>query len=282
MLDIKNQMTTKYKFFPKLVFTLFILTIIILFIRREEYSKKLAESNSASPDSVVVDSIVRIEEEIVVESKDLSSGLVAFYSLSGDAKDNSRYKNNGEIYGAELSTDRYNLPYNAYHFNGHSDYIKLPHSKIIKSMNHHMTATAWIYPEIYKGARGILGWDGHWVLYLDKLRAVGAVRRYPSGFKAAYSDDGAPIQQWSFVAMTYDGNKICVYTNGKLSKTEAFFADSLGSQGFRLYSQPMIGHGVGVYPQYFMGKIDEIYFYNRALNGTEIKALYDSQKPRRY
>lgn len=276
-------MAAKYKFFPKLIVTLLILTIIILFIRRVEYGEKLEELIGEAVDTVVVDSIDQIpEEDIVEESKDLSSGLVAFYSFGGDANDNSRKKNDGEIFGAEFTTDRFNLPYNAFRFDGNGTYIKLPQTDHLKSMNKELTATAWVFPEKYEGSRGIVAWDGHWSLVLDKLGAVGKVFRYPSGSKTAFSNRQIALNKWSFVALTYDGQEIMVYTNGLLTGNQPFATDSLGARGYRLYSQPTIGHGVGVYPQYFIGKIDEIYLYNRALNRTEIKAIFDSQKPRGY
>jgi len=273
-------MASKYKGFPKLIFYLLVLSLIILFIRRDEYLENYRELRSAEFDTTAVDTLIEIQVvEEVRESRDLSSGLVAYYPFSGDAKDASRKNNDGEVIGAILTTDRYRLPFNAFKFNGVSDYIKLPKTARLKSMLNTFTATAWISPAIYEGSRGIMAWDGHWSLAIDKLKIVGKICGYPNQMKSVYSGNTLPINEWSFVGISYNGHKIDIYTNGNRVGSVPFRADSLGFKGFRLYSEPVIGHGVGVYPQYFKGNIDELYFYSRALNQTEIKALYNSQRP---
>lgn len=50
-------------------------------------------------------------------------GLKAFWPFCGNANDASGFGNNGTISGATLTTDRFNVPNNAYSFNGTSDYI---------------------------------------------------------------------------------------------------------------------------------------------------------------
>ena len=54
----------------------------------------------------------------------LTNGLVAYYPFNGNAND-AVGTNDGTVYGATLTTDRFGVPNNAYNFNGTSAYIKM-------------------------------------------------------------------------------------------------------------------------------------------------------------
>ena len=53
----------------------------------------------------------------------IDSGCVANYPFNGNAEDISGNGNNGTVYGATLTTDRFGNPNSAYNFNG-SSYIE--------------------------------------------------------------------------------------------------------------------------------------------------------------
>jgi hypothetical protein len=53
----------------------------------------------------------------------LTNGLVAYYPFNGNA-DDAVGTNNGTVYGATLTTDRFGIPNSAYSFNGTSAYIE--------------------------------------------------------------------------------------------------------------------------------------------------------------
>ena len=73
----------------------------------------------------------------------LNDGLIAWYDFTGNANDASTNGNNGTVVGAQLTTDRNNVPNQAYSFNGSSDYINI--GKGVKP-NFPLTVTAWISP----------------------------------------------------------------------------------------------------------------------------------------
>jgi len=52
-----------------------------------------------------------------------TDSLKAWWSFSGDANDESGYDNNGTVYGATLTTDRFGEPESAYSFDGEDDFI---------------------------------------------------------------------------------------------------------------------------------------------------------------
>src|SRR5688572_22093955 len=71
-----------------------------------------------------------------------TTGLVAYYPFSGNAND-SIGNNDGTVYGAALTTDRFGNPNSAYTFDGVNDYIKV--SDAIGLNNPNFTYSAWVY-----------------------------------------------------------------------------------------------------------------------------------------
>src|SRR6185369_7798425 len=60
-----------------------------------------------------------------IQQTTLETGLVASYSFSGNARDESGNGNDGVVHGATLTTDRFGNSNSAYTFNGSSSYIEM-------------------------------------------------------------------------------------------------------------------------------------------------------------
>ncbi len=58
-------------------------------------------------------------------NKGLEDGLVAYYPFNGNANDESGNGNNGVVYGATLTSDRYGNANSAYEFDGVNDFISV-------------------------------------------------------------------------------------------------------------------------------------------------------------
>ncbi len=56
---------------------------------------------------------------------DLNDGLIAYYPFNGDANDESGNGNNGTVYGATLTMDRFGNTSSAYSFDGINEYINV-------------------------------------------------------------------------------------------------------------------------------------------------------------
>jgi hypothetical protein len=77
-------------------------------------------------------------------------------------------------------------------------------------------------------------------------------------------------QNWIQISQTYDGDKIYVYKNGKLTNTSAS-GISLTSNTQPLYI------GMNGSSNYFLdGQIDDVRIYNYALTGEQVKTLYNN------
>lgn len=91
-----------------------------------------------------------------------------------------------------------------------------------------------------------------------------------------FSSQTIPINQWSHLAVTYDGNAMRIYINGvmviKQTHAGGIFAGNLNlglgnvppSPGFSSYSLP------------YSGMLDEVSLYQRALSEFEVQSIYNA------
>ncbi|MBC8401075.1 MAG: LamG domain-containing protein [Candidatus Marinimicrobia bacterium] len=258
-------MASNYRFFPKLIISLVFISMIILFIRRAEYLEKYNDFISEAVDTVAVDTLAQIPEIVKPESKDFSGGLLAYYPFAGDAKDASNKKNDGKVLGAMLTTDRYNLPYNAYRFEKPKQKIVLPKSPSFKSIKNRVSVTAWVKLDGSFGHRTIASGGGNWVFSITNLQPVITLRdvRHSTTIK---SDNEITVGTWCFIAFSYSGNYINIYFDGK----KLFGKYTNISMLKNIDKSPFIGtkHDGSSF------SIDEVYIYDKALNSSEISALY--------
>jgi Concanavalin A-like lectin/glucanases superfamily len=75
-----------------------------------------------------------------------------------------------------------------------------------------------------------------------------------------------PVNDWSHVALTYDGRKLRLYVNGSQVSSQAITGTILRT------ADPLWIGGNRPYGEYFQGLIDEVRVYNRALSRLEVGA----------
>jgi len=67
-----------------------------------------------------------------------TDGLILYFPFNGNANDESGNGNNGTVYGATLTADRFGSASSAYDFNGVNAYINIPSHRYIKCCE-------WVY-----------------------------------------------------------------------------------------------------------------------------------------
>jgi hypothetical protein len=72
----------------------------------------------------------------------ITNGLIACYPFDGDANDASSNGNHGTVYGATLTTDRFNQPSSAYSFNGNGDSVLVSSNSSLNLTT--LTISVWI------------------------------------------------------------------------------------------------------------------------------------------
>ena len=76
----------------------------------------------------------------------LNLGLVAYYPFNGNAKDESGNGNNGTVFGAQSSTDRFGAAEQAFRFDGEDDFIEVLDSLSLRPASA-LTLSIWFYSE---------------------------------------------------------------------------------------------------------------------------------------
>ncbi len=215
-----------------------------------------------------------------------TSQLEAWWPFSGNAIDSSGVGNNGTVYGATLTTDRFGNANSAYSFDGHTNYIYIPPNislKLVKSV----TIAAWVYCTSYipdsSGGSAQIFWRGDltsahdpYMLYLDAAQVrfrrdidpTGSIINQ-IGFNASIVD----VTRWHHVVGTYDlaNNYMQIYYDGVM-QTQAYLPGSI------TYAASSYWNDIGAVDngtwQFFKGSIDDVGAWNRKLEECEISKLY--------
>lgn len=165
----------------------------------------------------------------------------------------------------------------AYSFSGYGDHVRVADHPRFHFTNA-LTVEAWVKPAAGRTQTIISKWDAtgsganSWTLELSSWRTLDLS---VSGGSVSSGLLAVPLNVWSHIAGTCDGNKLRIYVNGELRGETQLYAGA----GIR-NSTNAIGIGArvgGVAPgsvgQPFTGMIDEPAIYNRALTADEIKAI---------
>lgn len=205
----------------------------------------------------------------------LQTGLIGYYPFTGNANDLSGNANNGTVYGATLTTDRFGNANCAYSFNGSSNYIQVNNSATFPQTA--ISICFWLN-------RMGTGYQTQDEDYIMKEGAFGSVLQYPimqsdlytnPSWKAYYSQTAiSNNSNWVFYCFTYDNATMIAntYINGILDTT---FYETNPNAIVRTSSNPMyIGKNpAGVW--FVHGKIDDIRIYDRVIISCEIDSLYN-------
>ncbi len=211
-----------------------------------------------------------------------TNGLCGWWPFTGNANDLSVNGNNGTVYGATLTTDRFANLNSAYRFNNVLDYISIPEPSVnLGQPNTAGTISLWFKDNLTTPSfNGVfLHSDGGGYIY-------GRVEQTPSnGFKIYHrcpSSNNEPLstssynnQIWNNVIIVMDGinGNYNFFLNGILVPSLSFsFPPNLNYyNASRVWQIGSISFDT--YHQY-KGDLDDIGIWNRALTQLEISALY--------
>jgi hypothetical protein len=217
----------------------------------------------------------------------LQNGLVAYYPFNGNSNDESGNNYNGVVFGAVLTTDRYGRANSAYSFDGINDYIATSFTGILGSAPR--TISLWLKAPTYTSVREALGYGGNESGFGNSIRLglnydfVGphinvsnALNEYPSENNNEWHNyiwivPDIPNPRLTDVLVYKDGVKLTniIYWHG-ISNSMSTIINTTISQNVH------IGHWgdqSSGYNSFFLGEIDDVSIYNRALNNQEIMAI---------
>ena len=216
----------------------------------------------------------------------LNSGLIAHYSFSGNANDVSGNGLNGVFQGSpKLTTDRFGNANSAYLFDGINDGIIItdkgklstPAFSIVYYFSTESTALQVAIGKINYA-------DGNAATFNSGLNTSGnttffgtmgslnncSVQVPTTYVHTIYSKPTVNLNQWHCVVNTFENGIEKLYLDGLLVEQKTLpFTNATYCENTNL----TIGTWWKDDQRRFKGKIDEVRYYERALNSDEIKAL---------
>jgi len=208
---------------------------------------------------------------VVPPPPDILSGLRAYFPFTGNAQDASGNNQHGTVGGGTtLAPDRFGNPDAAYGFSD-PGYIDIGQLDLTGAF----TLSAWIRPDIQTVGAVIskFAWanvQGYELLYAGQ-QAQHCMRLHTSGLRGTLGFDcGIPLElgRWYHVVGTYDGTSWGrLYLDGVLVAELSGLLPDLPEGPHTLIGRSAWG------AQTFLGLIDEVRIYERALTAEQIAYL---------
>jgi hypothetical protein len=220
-------------------------------------------------------------------SIDLDNGLVAHYPFNGNANDASGNGNDGVVFGATLSEDRFGNANSAYSFDGTNQLIRIEPSSSLESFKE-ITLSAWFKTRSCDAeVNGIVTrWnqdhtfgDYYGLFYdcrNDSTYVIGSSHEYYNQQTNPPIKSEVQINSWTHVTYSISPmlGKERLYINGQL------IVEKSRTESIRNCDLPIIigadikTYQMDDYSRFYDGVIDDVRIYNRALSEPEIKALF--------
>ena len=219
-----------------------------------------------------------------------TDGLVSYYPFSGNANDASANGNNGTVYGATLTTDRFGNANSAYSFDGINNYISLPPTNLLNlnTYSYSIWAKPISTPGIHGsvifeigGASNINTGDGYGQTLTCEPEQIFFGGSYNIGSNPIQStilSNPSALNKWYHLVLIRNSTTIKLYINGVMvnSTSTALTNAENADYGGAIQKNAIIGGRCFLQSSYFFpGVIDDFRIYNRDLDQTEVTALYN-------
>jgi Concanavalin A-like lectin/glucanases superfamily len=213
----------------------------------------------------------------------LKDGLVAYYPFNGNANDVGPNKIVGKVFGAELQSDRFNIPNSAYYFSSANSIPHIESTLNTSSITSALTISIWVlkigegsliprilefHPLSIEGPGQLqisFGYQNSWGVFHRNSDSNPFISNIPNWFLSF------PIGliKWTHCVYTIDNSIAKFYQDGILLNTFI-------TVGGKPNLAPNLSIGRVNYPSYdaFYGKLDDLGIWNRVLSSDEVKYLF--------
>ena len=232
-------------------------------------------------------------------SAQLSSGLLAHWDFSGNTNDISGNGHNGTATNISYATGRNGGSNTAAYFSGLGSYIHIPYHSTF-NMNKHSLAAYVKFDKFYTGLcqvsviiqRGDHIASGCWNMRVmdnpfdsscavtgntNKFVFTGGAGQNTGTIphKLAQTNPTLQVNKWYCAVVTFDGDFIRMYVDGKLLSTTygkqplspVGTSTDFAIIGANRFNTPSV---YSMYPYWFYGLMDDVRVYNRALSHEEV------------
>lgn len=216
-----------------------------------------------------------------------SDSLIAFYPFTNNAENSISNRHNGDVYGAELTNDRFNNENSAYFFDGIDDYIEIADNIELRPTD--ITISVWInlyeFNNTWQSIVSKFDQDdtgnGNYVIAVKDENTLHSALH--SGVECTNSDDWTrdttvmnwDLGEWQQIVLTYGDNTRKYYKNGVLIGESDLPANIRNCEGSTLKFGGNVWRSID--PQFLKGELDDIRIYNRVLSASEIEGLFNSE-----
>ncbi len=223
---------------------------------------------------------------ITIVDNESGDGLIGYWDLNetvlnGTAIDRSGLGNNGQ--GTNFasptgpSSDTPDTNFNnpgSYRFDGVNDFINVPENESLRLTEGTYSQSVWIKPTSYdNNYRGVIGYQlgtsvgtRYPFIYVRNDEITVGFGTGGNTWKGVVADKSITINAWNHVAVTFDGTTMTLYVNGEVVGTNSNFGGSKPPTNFAQLT-------IGRINNQFIGQIDEVRMYDRAINGAEVQSL---------
>ena len=218
-----------------------------------------------------------------------ANGLVGWWPFNGNANDESGNGNNGIVNGATLTNNRFDTNHTAYYFDGFSSGIVVE-NVILSNSPASYSINFWCKLETNSmDANGYTIFDDcDSIQWLNKGRFItlgsGGYTNPNFNFREEYGNIAEDLNPSYFEWTNYccvlntEVNLFYLYKNGVLLDSSpfnpSFYATGNRKMQFGRCQSPIQYNGLNYYTSHWLGCIDDIAIWNRALTQQEITALY--------
>lgn len=214
-----------------------------------------------------------IEVEVRDSSKNQTGNLIAYYQFNGNSNDESVNNNNGSVFQAKLTNDRFGNLNSAYYFDGINDQIEISNNPSLNFQNA-VTLNFWIEVnsfyerEQYPLSHG--NWENRWKVSITNKKIRWTIKTN-AGVKDLDSETEIKLDSIYNVSVNYDGSDIEIYLNGNLDAFTNFTGKILTTDIDLMIGQVLPGNS----NYNFNGTLDDLRIYDYSLPREEIKNLYN-------
>ncbi|MGW5686029.1 LamG-like jellyroll fold domain-containing protein [Nonomuraea sp. NPDC003754] len=210
------------------------------------------------------------EASATVTAPPATPGLVAAYGMDEGTGttvgDSSGQHNTGAATDTTWASGKHGK---ALSFNGTSSWVTVPHAQSLRLTNT-LTFSAWVQPATVAGYRTVLSKEntnGHsYGLYASYGGEPLGWLENATTSKSVVGDDPLPLNQWSHLAVTYNGTIVTLYLNGtQIDQTP--MTGNLADNGGALR---LGGNSIWL-DEFYSGLIDDVRIYNRVQTASEIQ-----------
>jgi len=207
------------------------------------------------------------------------AGLVSQYDFSGNSLDSSGNSHHALVSGATLTTDRFGTANRAYAFDGINDSIDT--GLLRQTYNEDFSISAWFQ---YAGGTGdgyrpvIAGQFGPFFLGKDQFNTNIGVENgnwVPNMAVGTNAWNG----EWHHIVAVFDASSPGSVLTGKVYLDGVAVGTSAFNNAASAVGKIYIGHEVTQPTVYFLGKIDDVRFYDHALTLEEVQILQSIPEP---